>query len=247
VALSEDEDYLYPMYLQLDVNPRGAAVASWWYGDGDEVIDGFGRAEAVYRPAHGRWSAPHVLARRIEQDDTAVAIDARGNVTAVFDDARYRIHAARRVVGRGWLASVRISADQRQRGWPEVVVDARGNATATWIGWRYQLMVASRPRYRHWSPSVSLAAPVGEGLLGVDRAGTVVVVYTHYNVHTATTSAIRTRSKPPHGAWEPSETIVPADGNDRYLGEMAMNPRGDTLLTWVSDQWFSSYRPQGSP
>ncbi|HEX5567294.1 MAG TPA: hypothetical protein VFY14_10305 [Streptomyces sp.] len=234
------------LYPRLAVSRGGAAVVSWWYGAEDDVpAPPVPRAEAAYRPAGGGWSAPHLLGPAGE-DNPAVAIDARGNVTAAFLDPQSRVRAVRRVVGRGWSSPVRISADRPQAGDVEVAVDARGDATALWQLDGRALQAASRPLRHRWSAPASLSSS-GDWAAGMDDAGTALVVEAN------ALGRISVRSKPLNRPWGPQKTIVRADGSTRSNLQLDLNADRDALVSWgewigngdLSD--YSSYRPRGGP
>lgn len=243
---SADDGFLAAYYPRLAVSRGGAAVVSWWFGIADEVPDPpAARAEAAYRSAAGRWSAPHILGWA-RDDDPAVAIDARGNVTFVFLDTGRRVRAARRVAGRGWLSPVRISADRPQTGDVDVAVNSRGDATAAWYLNGHGLQAATRPQNRRWSAPTSLNMS-GDWALATDDAGTALVVEAHAN------GRIGLRAKPLHRSWRPQRTVVAADGSTRANLQLLLNPDRDALLSWnqsiehSESLAFSSYRPRGGP
>ncbi|TIC87543.1 hypothetical protein E8D34_10545 [Nocardioides sp. GY 10113] len=176
-----------------------------------------------------------------------MGIDARGDVTAVFEGARGRVRAVRRVVGRGWLASVPLSPGQH--GWvqADVAVDARGDATAIWDSDGKQRAV-SRPHLGRWSTPVRVDASGASAdvwTLTMDDAGTALVVLSDAE------GRISVRSKPLHGDWRRPE-MVQAAGSTEFSG-LAVNPRGDALLTWTEGDWatfthltrHAAYRPRG--
>jgi Ca2+-binding RTX toxin-like protein len=82
----------------------------------------------------------------------------------------------------------------------------------------------------------------------MDAGGNALIAWLRYN---GSWTAAQVASRPAGGSWEPAHNLSERGGNARRL-DLAMNSRGDAVVTWTqtpltasADLW-SSFRPAGS-
>ena len=117
------------------VGPGGDAVAVWSSSPpGEQRVS---VVQSASRPAGGRWSARENLSTRREVANyPRVGVDARGNVTAVWNHSDLtgasRLRGAARAAGGPWQAPVDVSASGEVAYGGELAVSARGETFAVW-------------------------------------------------------------------------------------------------------------------
>lgn len=241
---------------EMAVSSRGAVVVVWSVPTPrrDRVI-------AAYRPAGGRWRAPAVAGSLGDVNHVQVAIDAGGRPLVVFSGLSstglYRIAAAERAPGRGWLPQVTVFTGRpgEQEDWPDVAVDRRGNATTVWWHmvetadeWLEAVRASRRLAGQPWESPVELSTEPGGVAPAVvmDRSGRSTAAWYQRD------GQLRSASRTLPGAWQPAVTVGGPGGGQPEDVRLVANPRGALLFSW---QRYSSsggrtevaYRPSGGP
>lgn len=142
------------------VGSSGDAVAAW-----EDNRNGNSDIYSSFRPAGGSWGA----SERVNDDSGSayqlrpqLAVDNRGNIHAVWYDARNGnpdIYASYRPLGGMWGRNFRVNDDSggAAQSFPGIAVDATGNAYAVWRDDRNangDIYFSYRPvmTYTNWFP-----------------------------------------------------------------------------------------------
>lgn len=173
------------------VDARGTAIVVW--ADRQPVYSG--PVYAAVRPAGGRWEPPTTLAGA--GSSAQVAIDARGDATAIWDTGglgRYewasQVRSAVRPAGGTWAQPVTVQGVPGRAVAPQIAIDAGGDAVAAWT---YHLVTdpfatpdpdvvqgAVRPAGGAWQPPAAVSAPGARAVLSslaADPRGGAVAVW----------------------------------------------------------------------
>jgi hypothetical protein len=234
----------------------GNAVAVWQRSSGRNSV-----VQASVRPAGGDWSAPQDLSAPGEAAFNAdVAVQA-ARATAVWTVMRERRSVAQsssRTIAGSWTTAETLSTVLGNAYAPKVAMDDQGGAIAAWQwsdGAYLVVHAAARSTSGGWSAPEALSGPgrsTSRPELAMDASGDAVVGWLRSNGSWITAQASYRRA---NGSWE-----LPADlsdrGGDAAGLDVAMNRRGDTVMSWVqgagvSDtdspgNLWSSFRPAGS-
>ncbi len=182
-----------------------------------------------------------------EGDDQDLAVDAAGNVVAVwtgYTNGEDRvIQTATRPVGGTWSSWENLKGVGEDEGWnPQVAVGANGDAVAVWSSlrfppssWTRALVFAStREAGGEWTEPVLLSEPDGievtyepEPIVDADGNATVI-----WSEETPSGVLIRTRTRPHGDAWgAPLDltTTGVATGS-----ELALDADGRVTAVWVN-------------
>ena len=163
------------------VNAAGHAVAVWMQPGGGVGINIWANR---YTPAGG-WGTAQVISdgQGGAQGAQAVAIDANGNATAVWQQAD-SIWANRYTAGSGWGTPVLIESGSDWAGNPQVGVDAGGNVIAVWwqrIGGRISTVANRYVAGSGWGSAAAIEADdsgdTSAPQIAVDAAGNAVAVW----------------------------------------------------------------------
>jgi Ca2+-binding RTX toxin-like protein len=232
----------------------GNAVAVWQRSNGRNSV-----VQAAVRPPGGPWSAAASLSA---PDDVAfgadVAVEA-GRVTAVWlvlAERRTIVQTSSRTIGGSWNAPEVLSGPIGNSFAPAVALDDAGGAVASWQwsnGAQLVVQAALRSAVGTWSDLEVLSVP-GRGTsrpqVATDGDGNAFVAWTRYNGSWAAAQVARRRAG---RGWETARDLSERGGNASGL-DLAVNRRGDAVVTWVQSQLtaprgdlWSSFRPAGSP
>jgi RTX calcium-binding nonapeptide repeat (4 copies) len=234
------------------MDKAGNAVAVWQRSSGHDSV-----VQAAIRPAGGVWSEPEDLSGPGEVAFNADVAAKAGKMTAVWNVLRERrtvVESSSRMVAGPWAPAQTISAPVGNTSAAVVAVDDQGTAVASWRwsdGAFLVVQAAVRSKDRVWSAPEVLSGPGRSASLprvAMDASGDAVVAWLRNNGSwTAAQVAYRTAA----GDWEPTHNLSERGGNARQL-DLAMNSRGDAVITWIQSQlragWnlWSSLRPAGS-
>lgn len=159
-AMGEASQYTPPA---IAVDGAGTAYALWSDGRND-----YGDIYFATRPAGGAWSTESKVnddAGSTSQYAPDIAVDAGGNVYAVWTDGRngrQDIYFAHRPAGGDWGTQSRINEDTTatiNRQAPDIAVDSSGNAYAVWADYCFgtgdgTLYFSYRPAGGDWGANV---------------------------------------------------------------------------------------------
>jgi hypothetical protein len=198
-------------------------------------------------PAHAapRWLAPVELAGTAAAQPQ-VALDAKGNAVAVWDDAGL-VRAATRAAGGHWSAVQNLSAAGEDPDSPRVALDAKGNAVVVWeqstTGKRF-VQAATRPAgggsvKDGWSAAQDVS-PAGQNDyynpdVAIDGMGNAVAVWYGYD-RTSSNYVIQAATRPAGGGsvkdgWSAPRDLSTAEGY-AFNPRVATNAKGDAVAVW---------------
>ena len=214
-------------HVRLAVNSRGAAVVVWRLDDGTEY-----RIQAVRRPAGGSWGSPVTLSDPGQDPwEPEVAVDARGNATAVWWGAS-GTQAARRPAGGSWGRPVTLSGLHTRSA--RVAVNGRGAVVVVWQRGGTTVVAARRPAGGRWGRPVTVSADGGAPEVALDGRGAAVVVWRHVGGGGSQVQAAR---QPAGGSWGRPVTLSDR-GQHTAHAQVAVNWRGTAVVVWeLSDAW----------
>ena len=223
---------------QVSRDALGDTAVVWQRSDGaNQVI------EAAVRPAGGAWEAAQQLSSAgRDAYNPHVATGPKGDVVAVWrrdDGSNDIVQAAARPAGGGWQAPVDLSAVGHDADNPRVAFDAQGTAIAVWVrtngtDWLVQAAVMAAGTGA-WQAPVDVSTVGGEAhdpRIAIDAAGNAVVVwYRSSGAGSVVQAAVRPALS---GIWQaPVDVSVSASGATAWNPAVAVDPRGDTVSTWV--------------
>jgi Ca2+-binding RTX toxin-like protein len=234
------------------MDKAGNAVAVWQRSSGHDSV-----VQAAIRPAGGVWSEPEDLSGPGKVAFNADVAAKAGKMTAVWNVLRERrtvVESSSRMVAGPWAPAQTISAPVGNTSAAVVAVDDQGTAVASWRwsdGAFLVVQAAVRSKDGVWSAPEVLSGPGRSASLprvAMDASGDAVVAWLRNNGSwTAAQVAYRTAA----GDWEAIHNLSERGGNARQL-DLAMNSRGDAVITWIQSQLrasanlWSSLRPAGS-
>lgn len=235
-------------YLQLSVNPSGAAVLVW-----DYVTPTHARLLVSSRPAVGAWSSTTRLGRAGEAD---VALGRAGHAAVVVSTIRAQGDSTDEVLNlfRRTPAGVWGSAERITRlpdvtfavGLPDVAVDKDGRTTVVWrdqaADGRWQVLAArARPEatlhvVKVVAPDTGFAYESGPQLVSSPDGGVMLVTWTRGN---GALAARRWLPGGPHRNWGPIVTLAP-QSHDVLFWSTAMERNGRAVAVWTQGGWFGN-------
>ncbi len=215
----------------------GNALAVW--------IHNGGLMSARYVPGLGWDSLTPVTSYHVNAQPPDLAIDASGDVMAVWSDvtsSTYNIWSCRYVVGLGWQAAEMIETnDSGDATAPRVAVDDAGTAIAVWhhmdgpflspthifanrysvgTGWGTAQLLESEQTDEAWNPRI-----------GMDGAGNAIAAWYQYD-RSAYRASLWTAALLVPGGWAQAEELV-QDGC--FSPDVAVNKDGQAMMIWL--QW----------
>jgi hypothetical protein len=214
----------------------GDAVIIWYREE--ELNETLSGVEAATRRVGRAWLAPVVLRARRQGGvyGPQVAMDSRGNVTAVWGDLS-RIEAADHPVRGNWTRALALSRGAEElegSETPEVASDY-GDVKAVFnsrLGRSFTIQLSARGRNRRWRGPRELAAmadyPLQEPQVGVDARGETVVAWVRNGVRRQVQALVLGADG--KQKWR-RQTLSSGRGNIREL-RLAVNWRGDAVLVW---------------
>ena len=196
------------------------------------------------------------------QHDPAIAVDARSNTYAVWQDNRngnYDIYFSYRPAGGSWGANVRVNDDAgtATQGYPSIAVDGGGNGYAVWEDCRSRdcdIYFSHRPAGGSWGANVRVNDDAGTAWQGypsiaVDGGGNAYAVWQDWR---GGKSDIYFSYRAASGAWGANVRVDDDVGMDQdYLPCIAVDASGNAYVVWedfrggVSGDIYFSHRPAG--
>jgi hypothetical protein len=225
---------------RLAMDKLGNAIAVWKRSAGhDSVI------QAAIRPAGGAWSDPEDLSAPADVAFNADVALKAGHVTAVWTVLRDRqtvIETSSRAIDTTWRVVQQLSGPVGNASTPMVAVDEQGGALATWRwsdGAFLVVQAATRSKEGLWSLPEVLSGPgrsASQPQIAMDADGNALVAWLRFN---GSWTAAQVAHRSSNGTWEPVHDLSERGGNARRL-DLAMNSRGDAVVTWTQSQLQSS-------
>lgn len=231
VLLHRTASLRFPSDLQVAVNVRGRAGVAWQSVKVDVPGgDAANRIQAVVGKGE-RWSRTRALSDPDRPAGSpAVAVDRAGRVTVVWNESnghRWLVRTASRQPASGWTRTRALSTGTAQPGSPEIAATAAGDVAVVWALEEVGIELARWERGRGWNltgDTLALKADVWWFDVGLAGDGAVTVGWANG------AGAIRAATLPPGGAWQ-QQRVAPA--RTAYYGvDLAVNRRGDAVLTW---------------
>ncbi len=234
---------------ELAMDRLGNAVAVWHRSTGRDSV-----VQAAVRPAGGTWSAAQDLSAAGDLAFNAdVALEA-GRLTAVWTVVRERrsiVQSSSRTIDGSWEPAETVSDPSDNSYAPAVAMDDGGGAVASWQrsdGGFLVVQAALRTSDGDWSGPEALS---GRGrhatrpVVAMDANGNALVGWVRYNGSWFAAQVARLSSGE---TWAPAQNLSERGGNAGGL-DLAMNRRGDAVVTWVQGNLtaignlWSSFRP----
>jgi RTX calcium-binding nonapeptide repeat (4 copies) len=218
---------------KLAMDALGNAVAVWQRSTGHDSI-----VQAAVRPAGGDWSDPQNLSAPSEVAFNADIAIRAGRATAVWmalGDRHTAIETSSRAIDGAWAPAHPISGPIGNASAPVVAVDEAGGAVAAWRwsdGAFLVTQAATRSDQGVWSAPDILSGPgrsTSQPLLAMDAAGKAIVAWLRFN---GSWTAAQVASRSAGESWGEARNLSERGGNARRL-DMAMNARGDAIVTWT--------------
>jgi len=234
IAVSEPGATVYDSHLAVDA--VGDAAAIWMRGNGG----GGYVAQVATRVAGGAWSAPTTLSGTgVPAAETAIAIDAKGDAVAVWEQyvgkeqVEVRTHAAG---APGWSGATTLSNPLREARDAQVAIDPQGNAIVAWLGddaAGHSIVQASAEQGfgDEWGAPISLSAPGGDAeevKLGMDAAGDAFAVWRRPALSNV---QVEESERPAGGSWG-SPSVLSPPGVNAIQPELAVDAEGDEAVIW---------------
>jgi hypothetical protein len=236
----------------LAMDRLGNAVAVWHRSTGRDSV-----VQAAVLPAGGNWSAPQDLSAAGDVAFGAdVAVEA-GRVTAVWTVVRERrsiVESSSRTIAGSWEPAETISAPGENSYAPMVAMDDGGGAVAAWQwsdGGFLVVQASLRTSAGDWSVPEALSGPgrhATRPVIAMDANGNALVGWVRYN---GSWFAAQVARRNAGASWAPAHNLSERGGNSGGL-DLAMNRRGDAVVTWVQTHLttignlWSSFLPAGA-
>ena len=224
------------------VDSSGNAYAIWV----DYRNDWLGDSYFAYRPAGGDWGANVQInddVENTEQYSPAIALDAAGNASAVWQDNRngdMDIYYAYRPAGGSWSSNERVNKDTgtAAQSSPAIALDAAGNTAVVWQDERNvnsDIYFAYRPSTGVWTGEQLVnddgtTAKQFSPAISTDTEGNTYVTWQdNRNVN----SDIYFAYRPAAGAWSANERINDDVGSGAQYGPaIAIATSGTAYAVW---------------
>ncbi|MHB1836813.1 MAG: hypothetical protein ACYCXW_17840, partial [Solirubrobacteraceae bacterium] len=233
--------------FDLAVNARGEAVAVWeayhcaLVGATTTVCNYQPVQAAVGSALTGSWQAPVTLGEAASTTSSSyagpsprVAIDARGNATAVwqhYDGSQYTLSAARLSSTTGaWTAPTAIFGNSASSELPDLAVDARGD-TVVGYGSDATSYPAGAPG---WTAPVSVTSgiePIAQ--VAIDAHGNAIATWigSHTDINNNVQWLDYVAAMPAGGAWQ--APVALSDGQTTASdARISVDAAGDAAAVW---------------
>ena len=216
----------------------GAAVVTWLWGNWEREVPF--RVQAVYRSAHGRWSAAHALTAPPAWADDAHAVLGRdGTAWVAYDRSPVtgptRVEVRSRPASGGWGPAERVGRGTLG----EVGVTGRGDVSVVYRG-RGRVRVVEHPAGGAWQAPYAVTPPdvsVRDWSVSLNPGGAGVVAYLRHHHRVAVVRRAL------GGDWTAPVDVA---GPGIRLAEVftAVNPAGDVFVGWDNSYGlWGRYRP----
>jgi hypothetical protein len=221
---------------QVAVDAQGDATAVWVRSDGSHNL-----VQASTRPAGGSWSVPATLSAAGQSaDQPQVAVDAHGNVTALWErnnGTQDVVQVAVRPAGGSWSSPSSLSSPSVSAQYPQMAIDPAGDAAAIWQsfdGSSFSILATIRRAGTSWPLPTTLAAGSSTYAgatpdVGLDDAGDAVAVW--YRAGGGQHQVVQSTVRPAAGAWGPV-TNVSSTTHDAQQPHVAVDAGGDAVALW---------------
>ncbi len=232
---------------QVAVNGSGEALAVWEFDDGSELV-----AQAAARPSGGIWGAPATLSGTGHNAQwPRVALNELGEAVASWATeaaGKELIEASSRESASGaWGAPVKLAEAELsflQQPQPRVAIGPQGNAVVVWgiSSFSGELAQAAvRPKAgESWTAAVDLSKTgnyAEEPRVSIAQDGEAVAVWSAYNG--TYTGVEASRISEGSSSWS-ARQIISESSWSSFLPTVAVDPRGDAVAAWISENGSES-------
>jgi hypothetical protein len=237
---------------QVALNDRGDAVAIW-QGSTAKGLNGTFGVNVATRTPDGQWSAAQALSSAsADYSSPGVAIDAAGNVTAIWQwdssggsGGRWHVRVATRLAGGAWSTPVELATVTREYGDPPLVgYDAAGDATAVWsrpnedakgAAHGFVIESATRGSGGAWSAPVTVGSAARDFYtpkvrFAVDGHGDAVAAWEAISARGQYQIAGATRTGA--GGWSPIAAPLSDPGRNAHDPQVAIGATGVFAAAW---------------
>lgn len=261
----------FAMTPKVAIGADGTAAVSWIFqhaSGGGTVMD----VQVAVRPGTSTSWTTSTLASFVPGGvaitrPTPVAVDANGDVTAVWnvwDGARNVVQAATRANGQGWSSATTLSGPGTDGLYLSLAVNARGDAAVAYTLSPYSGYLSgtwaeyvTRPASGAWTPPVKISETIPSTVgyvtspaVALDAAGLATVIYMGNGLE-----ATRQLSA---GTWTPPAPIItsPVAGATFQSPHLAIDAAGNAVVAVAifdptinvdrSSVWVSRGTPSGT-
>lgn len=227
--------------VDLAVNGRGAAVATWTWGSDDRDVPW--RIQASVRPPAGLWAGPRDVTARGPVRHPDVDIAADGTATLVYGRQPFgspqALVARRRIPGVGWTRPTTVTGE----GYAHTLgVDRAGNATLAFSPDFSRVRAAFRPADGRWRLPERISpagAQVSDFALAVNAPGLALVAMGRSG------GRVDVVERTPRTPWTDPQLVAPR-GEPVCEVLPALDDAGDAFVGWGCYSLHGRYRPGGS-
>lgn len=213
------------------VDGSGNAIAVWVIYDGSHYV-----VQAAVQPVSGSWSSPQDLSSlSLDAFDPQISTDFNGNASVVWqlDDGSSNVIQVVTYSSGSWSPPQSISAVDQNSFVPQIAVDANNNAVVVFENRAgvHSVVQAVNRVGGDWSLPVNLSFGDQNAVnpqVAVDGNGNAVVAWKE---SITSGSVVQAVLHPFNGNWS-SPVAVSTEGQDSEVPDLAMNARGDAILTW---------------
>jgi hypothetical protein len=231
------EGTVYDRDVDVAIDEQGNATAIWTeFSESASIFV----VRSASRPSGGDWSEPVDFSKSALHSSARLAVDAQGNVTAVWlGDGTISpavVRSKSRPAGGEWSSAVALSSDDALASAEglQLAVDAQGTTTAVWAshasGGGYTVQSSRRAAAGDWSAAVN----VGTGYspqVAVDPQGNATAVWEQ---NSPSSSVVLSSSRTAAGPWSGAAPL--AAGNDvDTVGYpwVAADAQGNVTAIWA--------------
>jgi hypothetical protein len=184
------------------------------------------------------WAPPVDIGEGDSNLYPEIAVDATGNVTAVWREYDGIIQSSTKLFGGSWQTTPdNLSQPGQSAADAQIAVDPNGNATAVWVrdngsGWVIQS--STKPFGGSWQTTPdNLSQPsqrISYPQIAVDPNGNATAVWEMYN---GSNLVIQSSTKPFGGSWQTTPDNLSQPGQDASHPQIAVDPNGNVTAVWA--------------
>ena len=235
-AVNLSSESQYANEPQIAVNATGQAAAAWRGNEPGEQI------EASIEPVKGEWQTPVDISGVADYTrHPQITIDSHGDTVAAWDDFNGKYEYAEsstRPAGDAWQTPLTLSGPGQDAPPPQVAADASGDVLATWVDATTDTIqsVQGSAGSGTWQTPVNVGPdPSGSSpYLAVNARGDAIVTWG--DNHSTESTAQAALGSAVTGEWQPPIDVIPSSQKDTTPDQVALDPQGDALATWIDEE-----------
>ncbi len=221
---------------QIAVNATGQAAAAWRGNEPGEMI------EAAVEPVKGEWQTPVDISGVANYTrHPQITIDSHGDAVSAWGDFNGKdeyVESSIRPAGDAWQTPVTLSGPGQDAPPPQVAADASGDVLATWVDATTETVqsVQGSAGSGTWQTPVNVGPdPSGSSpYLAVNARGDAIVTWG--DNHSTESTAQAALGSAVTGEWQTPTDVIPASEKDTSPDQVALDPQGDALATWIDEE-----------